>query len=141
MMEGIRPKLDIEASTVQHGANGICNCAMGAFNGSVLIGRISSCGSNLIPKRLEKFLNFRVAVKFTPLIHEDVLVRDVWIMIREELPQPFNRRGLGDTSITVETTSDVIRDKNPRSFTVEAKVVGRASFILGFDATEREING
>jgi len=73
MMEGIRPEFHREICSKKHGANCVSNHTMSTFHGAILIGRISTSGTNVIAEPSEQAMDFGVVEQFTSLVKEDIL--------------------------------------------------------------------
>jgi len=131
VMKGVRPEFDGEIGSEKHGSNGIGDCEVCSFNWTILVGCVSTSRSNIAVELLEQLVD----------LGENVLVADTRGMVLEEMTQPLQRCSFRDPSITVQTMSEVIRDKNLGCFTVNAKAVFLSILILGLGARERKVDG
>ena len=119
-MKGIWPKLDGEVGSREEAADFGSNRPMSPFNRSILARCISASRTDGIASLEEEFLDFRVPVEFTTLVHVNILPRAVRGVVIKEATKPMYRRGFRQASITNKETGEVIQDEDPTDGTVEA---------------------
>ena len=100
-MESMRPKLDREVGTQQEGSNGVGNHWVTTFDWRILVGSISTSGSNFTSKSSEEFAHFRVVAELTTLVHENTFARVSRGMLLEELSEPVDRRGFRNPCVAM----------------------------------------
>ena len=122
MLEGIGPETDLESSASEHGTNSIGDGQVCTFNRSILMQRVSTSGTKGVSKLGEEGTDCRIGVELTTLVKMDVFVRTRGSMLAEELLEPVNGSGLRDASDANLESKEMIGDKEPAGFTVEADV-------------------
>jgi hypothetical protein len=85
VVESIGPKLEFEVSTEQERANGVRTREMPSFDGTVLIGSVSTSRTHIIPKAGEEAYDGRIVIQLATLIKEDVLARTFRSMMFKEV--------------------------------------------------------
>ena len=140
MVEGIWPKFCIKVGAKEEGSNAIGNGEMGAFDGSILVGGVGTGGTDVVAKSCKKFSNFGVVEKFTTLVQKNIFVCTLRGMILEETAEPMKGESFGDTGVTVETTSEVIRNDDPTGLSIYAKIVFLTCLVFRFYAGKGGIN-
>ena len=114
---------------------------MSTFNRTILVRGIGTSGADNILVLLEELANFRVVVKFTTLVKEDILVLAFRGVGGEECIQPINGRSFGDAGITMHHPGEMVSNKNPTSFTIETNKVSLSSGIFGLGSREGKVDG
>ena len=101
VVKSIGPKLGFQGGTKQERAQPIANVEMRAFDRAILMGGVGTGGADFAVAFSKQFLDFRVVVKFTALVKEDILARALGGMIFQEVAEPMNRSAFRDPSITM----------------------------------------
>jgi hypothetical protein len=74
VLEGIRPKFGVKASTREHQVKGVTNGLMRPFHRTILVGGIGTCGTDVIAITFEEAANLGILVQFASLVKVDVFV-------------------------------------------------------------------
>ena len=141
VMEAVWPKLRFQVSTNEHSADGIGKGDVTTFHRAILVGSISTSGTNVIAKMLAKLLHIRVVVQFTSLVKKNTFVAATRGMFLQEMPEPVDRGSLGDASVAMFHAGEVVGDEDPACFAIETQVVLFTGRVLGFLTSKGEING
>ena len=80
-------------------------------------------------------------MEFASLVHVNALVIAFRTAFREECFEPFDGGCLGYPGITMVAISEVVRDENPASFTIESSVFRGSLLVLGLGLGEGEVDG
>jgi hypothetical protein len=139
--ERIGPKTRIKIGTRQEGTQRVADGLMSAFNRTVLMGRIGASRINIVSKFLKESTDLWAVVKFTTLIHVNVLVGNLWRVAREPLSEPVNRGTFGDVNGAVESAGIVMFDEDKTRLTIDPFIGGGARLILGGLPSKRKVDG
>ena len=89
----------------------------------------------------EQVLDFGIVEEFTPLIHANTFTTTWGVASRKKVFEPKHRCGLGDLRVTMCDTSEVVGDRDPGRFPIDALAVFLA-FRVGRAHTQKgEVNG
>jgi len=112
MMKGIWPEAWFKCSSSQHSTNGITDCAMQSFNGSILVRRVRCGKFNRISGRFEECNNVGAVSELTTLIHADIFVRNVKrkTISGQPMVQKINGRCFGSKRLTKKSTTVMTSD-------------------------------
>jgi hypothetical protein len=111
MVKSIGPKTGAKSRTSEHGAEGVANCLVSPFDGTVLVGRVGASGVHGIAKFLKERDDEGVAVEFPALVEDDILIGHVRRVFRKPMSKPVEGRALGDTCGTGQKRSGVVSNK------------------------------
>jgi hypothetical protein len=89
--EGVGPKFDIKVGTVEHGSKRITNRLVSAFNGSILVGTISTSDTDFVAKTFEEGADLGVVVEFPALVEHDVLTSNTRRVSEKPVLEPGQR--------------------------------------------------
>jgi hypothetical protein len=109
ILEGIRPEFGREICTSESTAKGVTNRLVCAFDWAILMRRVGTGRVDGVSEFIEEGANFGIMIKFTALVHVDVLVGSVlWRVAEEPGAEPSKGCRLGDSGCTVKGRGGVI---------------------------------
>ena len=101
-LKSVWPETSIKGGAIEHGTEGITDGLMRAFDGTILVGSISTSRTEGIRKLLSKEITYSwIMVEFTPLVQNDILVISSGGMTEEPSTKPIDGTALGNASSTV----------------------------------------
>ena len=113
---------------------------MWTFRWAVLIGSIGTSEVDSVVVLGEDGEDFGAVAKFSALVHNNVLVRDIRCIASKPAVEPFDGGLFGFSSDTLDLATVVVSDGDVASFSVEASVLFEALGVLGGLDNETEIN-
>ena len=140
MIEGVRPKLDIQISTSKKSSNSITNITVVPFHRAILMGYISSSRMNSKTMACKEISKIRAAIKFTALVHADILILTDRCIRGKEVAKPMNGQSLGNLGITMLDSSEMVSNKNPGGLIIDTNKVGMMGLVLGGHTGKGEMN-
>jgi hypothetical protein len=121
-VKGVGPEFYIKIGIMEHSAESVANCLMSPFDRSVLMGTVSSSGTDIVAKACKEGTDFGVVVQLAALVKKDVLTSDAGGVAKEPVVKPGKRCPFGNAGNTGKLGGGMVSNEKVTGLSIEAFV-------------------